>query len=50
MAKKDNKTFTLEKADLKKFSRSEQRRFLDLGLVKGEAAPVEAPKADKPAK
>lgn len=41
MAKK-KAAVMIEKADLKKLSRSEQRRFLDLGLVKGESAP-EAP-------
>lgn len=43
MAKK-NKAFTVAKADLKKMSRSEQRRFMDLGLVEGEAAPKPAAK------
>ena len=38
MAKKKVPAFTVDKADLKKMTRSEQRRFLDLGLVKGEAA------------
>lgn len=41
MAKKA-KAFTVAKADLKKMSRSEQRRFVELGMVQGEAAPAEA--------
>lgn len=44
MAKK-KAAIMIEKADLKKFSRSEQRRFIDLGLVKGEAAPEAVAKA-----
>lgn len=40
MAKKVSKSFTVAKADLKNYSRSEQRRFLDLGLVEGVEAPA----------
>lgn len=37
----------IDSADLKKLPRSEQRRLLDLGMVKGETPPAEAeePKA-----
>jgi hypothetical protein len=35
------KIFMIDKADLKKLPRSEQRRFIDLGLVKGETPPAE---------
>lgn len=50
MAKSD-KPFVVEKADLKNYSRSEQRRFLDLGMVKGETPPaVVAEKEDAKAK
>ena len=42
MAKKVAKIVSVSKADLKKMTRSEQRRFLDLGMVEGEAAPAEA--------
>lgn len=38
------KVFTVAKADLKKMSRSEQRSFMDRGLVEGEAAPKPAAK------
>jgi hypothetical protein len=38
---KNEPVFMVEKADLKNYSLSEQRRFLDLGLVKGETPPAE---------
>jgi hypothetical protein len=46
MAKKEP-LVSYEKSDIKKLPRSEQRRLLDLGMVKGETPPaeVEAPKA-----
>jgi hypothetical protein len=48
---KKEQPYMVDKADLKDMTRSEQRRHLDLGYVKGETPPaeVEAPKA-KPAK
>lgn len=49
MAKKAP-VFTVDKADLKKMTRSEQRRFLDLGLVQGEPAPAVEAEAKAPAK
>jgi hypothetical protein len=47
MAKKEP-LVSYEMSDIKKLPRSEQRRLLDLGMVKGETPPtteVEAPKA-----
>lgn len=35
---KTAKAFTISKADLEKLPRSEQRRFIDLGLVEGVKA------------
>jgi hypothetical protein len=37
MAKKVEAPFTITQAELKKLSRNEQRRMLELGYVKGEA-------------
>lgn len=48
MAKK--KLFTIDMADLKKLPRSEQRRLLDLGMVKGETPTVAEPETKAPAK
>lgn len=44
MAKKP-KTISISKTDLAKLSRSEQRRYLDLGYVQGETPPAEVAKA-----
>jgi Fe2+ transport system protein FeoA len=50
MAKKA-KAFTISQTEMKKLPRSEQRRFLDLGMVEGAKVPAEvAAQADAKAK